>query len=72
MSFLLKQAINSLATETADIQVTLNQKADAAAIYTRQDTYSAAEVDAKFTNLIDGAPVMLNTCLLYTSDAADE
>ena len=61
MSFLIKQAINSLAAETSDIQVVLNQKADASQIYTKFDTYSTTEVDAKFTNLIDSAPATLNT-----------
>ena len=61
MSFLIKQAINSLASETSDIQVVLNQKADASQIYTKFNTYSTTEVDAKFTNLIDSAPATLNT-----------
>ena len=43
MSFLIKQAINSLASETSDIQVVLNQKADASQIYTKFDTYSTTD-----------------------------
>ena len=61
MSFLIKPAINSLASETPDIQVVLNQKANVAQTYTKMDTYSTSEVDAKFTNLIDSAPATLNT-----------
>ena len=61
MSSLIKQAINDLSSETSDIQVLLSQKADVAQTYTKFDTYSTTEVDAKFTALIDSAPVTLNT-----------
>ena len=61
MSFLIKQAINDLSSETSDIQVVLSQKADVAQTYTKFDTYSTAEVDDKFTDLIDSAPATLNT-----------
>ena len=61
MSSLIKQAINDLSSETSDIQVVLSQRADVAQTYTKFDTYSTAEVDAKFTNLIDSAPATLNT-----------
>ena len=50
-----------MSSETADIQVVLSQKADVAQTYTKFDTYSTAEVDAKFTNLIDAAPLALST-----------
>ena len=61
MSFLIKQAINDLSSETSDIQVVLSQKADVAQTYTKFDTYSTIEVDAKFTDLIGSAPATLNT-----------
>ena len=61
MSFLIKQALNSLTSETSDIQVALSQKADAIQTYAKSDTYSTAEVDAKFTALIDSAPATLDT-----------
>ena len=61
MSFLIKQAINDLSSETSDIQVVLSQKADVAQTYTKFDTYSTAEVDKKFTDLIDSAPATLHT-----------
>ena len=61
MSFLIKQAINDLSSETSNIQVVLIQKADVAQTYTKFDTYSTAEVDDKLKNLIDSAPATLNT-----------
>ena len=61
MSFLLKQALNSLTSETSDIQAALSLKADAVQTYAKSDTYSMTEVDAKFTNLIAAAPATLNT-----------
>ena len=61
MSFLIKQAINDLSSETSDIQVVLSQKADIAQTYSKFSTYSTAEVDKKFTDLIDSAPETLNT-----------
>ena len=61
MSFLIKQAINDLSSETSDIQVVLSRKADVAQTYTKFDTYSTAEVDDKFKNMIDSAPATLNT-----------
>ena len=61
MSFLIKQAINDLSSETSDIQVVLSQKADIAQTYTKFNTYSTSEVDNKFTDLIDSAPATLNT-----------
>ena len=61
MSFLIKKASNPLALDTSDILVVLNQKADATQTYTKLDTYSTTEVDAKFNNLIDAAPATLNT-----------
>ena len=61
MSCLIKQAINDLSSETSDIQVVLSQKADVAQTYTKFDTYSTAEVDKTFTDLIDSALETLNT-----------
>ena len=61
MSFLIKQAINDLSSETSDIQVVLSQKADIAQTYSKFNTYSTAEVDKKFTDLIDSAPATLHT-----------
>ena len=61
MSFLLKQAQNSLTSETSDIQAALSVKADAVQTYAKSDTYSTTEVDAGFTNLIASAPATLST-----------
>ena len=61
MSVLLKQALNSLTSETSDIKAGLSLKADAVQTYAKSDTYSTTEVDAKFTNLIAVAPATLNT-----------
>ena len=61
MSFLIQQALNDLWSETSDIQVVLSQKADIAQTYSKFNTYSTAEVDKKFTDLIDSAPETLNT-----------
>ena len=76
MSFQLKQAINELTIETQDLLTetndlkasnvelrslvtTINQGTNPG--YTKLETYSASQVDAKFTNLIDSAPAALDT-----------
>ena len=70
MSFLLKQALNSLTSETSDIQAALSLKADAIQTYAKTDTYFATEVDAKFTNLIASAPATLNTLNSLSDDSS--
>ena len=55
MSFFVKQAINALTTETSDLQIVLDLKANAA------QTYTMNEVNGKFTDLIGAAPATLDT-----------
>ena len=55
MSFLLKQAINELVTNTADLQTLLLEKADTSLTYTK------TQVNDKFSGLIDSAPAALDT-----------
>ena len=55
MSFFLKQAINTLTSETSALQALIDQKANA------KVTYSKDEVDGKFTDLIGAAPATLDT-----------
>ena len=55
MSFLLKQAINELVTNTTDLQTLLLEKADTSLTYTK------TQVNDKFSGLIDSAPAALDT-----------
>ena len=55
MSFLLKQAINELVSNTSDIQNTLVEKAGASLTYTK------TQVNDKILGLIDSAPASLDT-----------
>ena len=55
MSFLLKQAINELTTQTSELQDVLALKADTIKTFTKDD------INSKFTDLIAAAPVTLDT-----------
>ena len=55
MSFLLKQAINELVSNTTDIQTILVEKADASLTYTK------TQVNDQILGLIDSAPAALDT-----------
>ena len=55
MSFLLKQAISKLVSNTTDIQTILGEKADASLTYTK------TQVNDKILGLIDSAPAALDT-----------